>query len=139
MTSSSELAAQALERIADIVRERGAEHGDCIEGLGMTAQYWSLYLSHRPAQAITARDVAVMMALLKVSRMCHGDSGNLDHYDDMTGYAAIARVCANTAGLGDYVERDQRGQDADPHADAEEIDDNEAAINDLCHQLKDVQ
>ena len=40
--------------------------------------------------SITAKDVAIMMILLKVSRSNQGKKFNLDNFVDMAGYSAIA-------------------------------------------------
>ena len=40
--------------------------------------------------SITAKDVAIMMILLKISRSNQGKKFNLDNFIDMAGYSAIA-------------------------------------------------
>lgn len=47
-----------------------------------------LYAAHSTNFQITAKDVAVMMALLKVARIARGDS--IDSFVDLAGYAACA-------------------------------------------------
>jgi hypothetical protein len=49
------------------------------------AALWSTYTGKR----LEAHDVAVMLGLLKISRMTGGDYAP-DDYDDLVGYAAIA-------------------------------------------------
>ena len=57
--------------------------------LGTIADYWSNYLQTRDIDALlTAKDVAMMMILLKVARL----GCNPDHHDslvDVCGYAAL--------------------------------------------------
>lgn len=74
-----------LQAAADTVRARGGTHGDWRENMENTAELWSAYLK----QPIAAEQVAVMMVLVKVSRMTCGTL-NLDDYDDLLGYGALA-------------------------------------------------
>ena len=70
----------------DIVTgERQNKHGDKIRNHCNIASMWSSYLG----KEITARDVALMMALLKIARTKTG-SHNDDDYVDGIGYMAIA-------------------------------------------------
>lgn len=71
------------ETIHTISRDRNASYGDPDQDFARTANLWSEYLGHE----IKPHDVAVMMILLKVSRL----SWNPDHKDswlDIAGYAA---------------------------------------------------
>lgn len=74
-----------LRDTALIVAERDETHGDWHDNMRNTAELWSAYLRRR----VTARQVAVMLGLMKVSRMACGGP-NQDDYDDLVGYAAIA-------------------------------------------------
>lgn len=70
----------------DIVTgDRQKKHGDKIRNHCNIASMWSSYLG----KEITARDVALMMALLKIARTKTG-SHNDDDYVDGIGYMAIA-------------------------------------------------
>lgn len=65
--------------------DRQKTHGDKIRNHCNIASLWSAYLGRE----ITARDVALMMTLLKVARTKTG-SHNADDYVDGIGYIAIA-------------------------------------------------
>lgn len=67
-----------------IYGERAASYGDARESFGRLARLWSAYTGH----SYTPVDVAVMMTLLKVSRI-KTDPGGLDHYRDGCGYLAL--------------------------------------------------
>ena len=83
-------AVEILETAASLVGgDRAETHGDMRAVHRDAARMWSLYIG-RP---IDARDVAVMMALLKIVRQKHGRF-NLDDYIDGAGYLAIAGALA---------------------------------------------
>lgn len=77
--------------------DRAATHGDSERNFGRIAAYWSAHLD----TPVSAADVAVMMALLKLARI-KGTPGCADHWIDVAGYAAcggeIAADCNDTAG-----------------------------------------
>jgi hypothetical protein len=66
--------------------DREATHGSMIENMEHTARLWSAYLG----VPITAMDVPLMMALLKVSRAKIGKARHDDHFVDGAGYFGIA-------------------------------------------------
>ena len=68
----------------DIIAERGKDYGSPERNLSRTAALWSAYLG----QAVTAEQVAVCMALVKVSRMAA--SYKADNYPDAKAYLEIA-------------------------------------------------
>lgn len=71
--------------------DRARTHGDKTENHGKIATVWNAYLSIRqePAAPLSALDVAMMMALLKVARTQLG-SFNPDDFIDLAGYAGCA-------------------------------------------------
>lgn len=84
--------ADILKRASELVGgDRQKTHGDKLQNHQNIARLWSAYLANRsnPAAEISALDVALMMALLKISRTQLGDQ-NLDDYIDGSGYMAIA-------------------------------------------------
>lgn len=79
-------AAHTLKTAADLVGgDRNATHGDKTETHAGIASLWSAYLGVE----ITARQVALMMCLLKIARTKSGKF-NEDDYIDLAGYAGIA-------------------------------------------------
>lgn len=77
--------------------DRQKTHGDKLRNHQNIARLWSAYLRNRlnPDAEISALDVALMMALLKISRTQLGVQ-NPDDYVDGAGYMAIAGEIAST-------------------------------------------
>lgn len=65
--------------------EREATHGPMEASFGKCAELWSAYLGYD----ISPSDVAALLAMLKFSRIKTGNSGHLDHYIDIAGYAGL--------------------------------------------------
>lgn len=65
--------------------DRNTTHGSARENFDSAAALWSAYLD----MPVTAEQVAICMALLKISRTKCG-SKDADHYIDLCGYGAIA-------------------------------------------------
>lgn len=87
-------AAEVCEQAARLVSgDRAKAHGDMIETHSNIAQLWNVYLKGQP---ISAKDVAVMMALLKIARTMNGDH-NPDDYVDLAGYAGCAGEIAEAS------------------------------------------
>ena len=80
------LAMDLCRRAADLVGgDRACQHGDALAVHTNIAVLWSAFLG----MPITARDVALMMVLLKIARTKTG-TFNPDDYVDAAGYAALA-------------------------------------------------
>jgi hypothetical protein len=62
-------------------RER--DYGQPENNFGTIADFWSAYLHH----PVRARDVAAMLALLKIARISNGNPKG-DNWIDLAGYAA---------------------------------------------------
>lgn len=77
-----------------VTRDRAATHGDAEDTFRAIGNLWSAYLDF--GTDITATDVALMMALLKIAR-ARNNPGNPDNWIDIAGYAAcggeIATKC----------------------------------------------
>ena len=90
---------QLLHEAATLVDgERNNHYGDPIGDFRCTADLWNIYLgritetSGNPTPQIQPHDVAIMMILLKVSRI--GWSANKqDSWTDIAGYAACGWDC----------------------------------------------
>lgn len=76
--------AEAIDAIFD---DRFKSHGDFGHQHERAAALWTAYLGGK--QELSSHDVAVMMVLLKISRIREG-SYSRDHYVDMAGYTFIA-------------------------------------------------
>jgi len=78
-----------------VTGERAASHGPARRNHDNVAALWNAYLAIRrePAAALSAQDVALMMALLKIARTQLG-AANPDDFVDLAGYAAIAGAVA---------------------------------------------
>ncbi len=79
---------QAKELVSN---DREGTHGDARQNHEQIAEFWNIFLDNKlkPMAAITCDDVAVMMALLKISRSTQG-TFNIDDYIDAAAYMAIA-------------------------------------------------
>tara|TARA_R100001163_G_C4981562_1_gene137511 strand:+ start:58 stop:417 length:360 start_codon:yes stop_codon:yes gene_type:complete len=64
-----------------VTQDRAAEHGNMEDNFSTIASYWSEHLDTK----ITAIDVAVMMALLKVARV-KSNPHHVDNFVDGCGY-----------------------------------------------------
>lgn len=77
---------EILTKAAECVSgQRVDDYGKPENNFAVIAEFWSAYTKH----IITAHDVAVMMALLKIARISSGH-GKTDNYIDLAGYAACA-------------------------------------------------
>ncbi len=75
-----------LEKAQELIcGDREQTHGDAYTQLNQVASLWSTYLG----MAIWPEQVAMCMALMKISRSTQGEY-NPDDYIDLIGYAAIA-------------------------------------------------
>ena len=74
-----------LKTLEAVTGKREDDYGDKLKNHQNIADLWSIYLKTK----ITAHDVAICMALLKIARIMH--SHHEDAYIDLAGYAAIAR------------------------------------------------
>ena len=74
-----------LQQAKELVEgDRQNEYGDKLKNHKNIAALWSIYLQRE----ITAHDVAMCMALVKVARLIHAQKD--DSYVDLAAYAAIA-------------------------------------------------
>ena len=64
--------------------DRNNEYGHPEDNFALIAGFWSVYLGTE----VTAKDVGLMMALLKVARAVASDKA--DNFVDLAGYAACA-------------------------------------------------
>lgn len=70
-----------------VCTSRQEEYGPIENNFALIARLWREYLD--TDKPITAHDVAVMMALLKIARIASGQTKE-DNYVDLCGYAACA-------------------------------------------------
>ena len=87
-TNKEDILKKAGKLVSD---DREGTHGDARENHEQIAEFWNIFLDNKlkPMAAITCDDVAVMMALLKISRSTQGKF-NVDDYIDAAAYMAIA-------------------------------------------------
>ena len=76
-----------------VTTDRAATHGNAEDNFLRTAELWSAYLG---VDNISATDVAVMLALLKVARIKQNPN-HTDNWIDIAGYAA----CGGEIATGD--------------------------------------
>lgn len=77
--------------------ERAKDYGDKTENHERIAILWNVWLTERygNAQCVEAYDVAIMMILMKISRLMH-TPGHSDSHVDIAGYASIAEEISRT-------------------------------------------
>lgn len=79
--------------------QRTTDYGTPENNFATIASFWTTYLAAAHAELhatrITAKDVAMMMSLLKVARAAKGDTA--DSFVDLAGYAACAGEIATVA------------------------------------------
>ena len=71
--------------------QRQDQYGNPEDSFQTIADLWSVWLGYE----VSARDVAIMMALLKIAREKHG-AGKTDNYVDGCGYLALAADMAGS-------------------------------------------
>lgn len=75
------------EAVRCVCTDREQQYGSPENNFSLIARLWREYLD--TDKPITAHDVAVMMALLKIARIASGQK-KPDNYVDLAGYAACA-------------------------------------------------
>lgn len=74
-----------------VIGEREVDYGPPSESLGRIAKLWSVVVE----QELDPSQVAMMLALMKIARLCES-AGHADSWVDLAGYAAIgAEVAAS--------------------------------------------
>lgn len=66
-----------------VTRDRQSTHGEPEDSFSRIADYWGVYLK----RDISAKDVAIMMTMLKVARL-EANPSNRDNWIDACGYLA---------------------------------------------------
>ena len=88
---------EILDTAKEIVTtDRNAQYGEPEDNFDTIASLWNAYLvgKHSDGTVITAKDVALMMALFKIGRISTARGMNEDSYIDAAGYIACAAECA---------------------------------------------
>jgi len=67
-------------------KDRRDEYGHPMDDFTRIATFWQPIVDAAPSNKITAEKVALMMAVLKVARLCHGIT-HRDSIVDLAGYA----------------------------------------------------
>ena len=69
--TKEEILAKAKDLISN---DRNESHGDAFKNHAEIAEFWNIFLDSKlqPMASITAKDVAIMMILLKISRSNQG-------------------------------------------------------------------
>lgn len=82
--------ASVLNRARDLTcGPREQSYGSPVDNMSDTAALWSAYLG----APVTAQQVAVCMALVKIARL-RTSPAHMDSHDDAAAYIAIAYECA---------------------------------------------
>ncbi len=83
------------EAVRCVCADREQQYGSPKNNFSLIARLWREYLD--TSKPITAHDVAMMMALLKIARIATGKFKE-DSYVDACGYLAVAGEIANMHG-----------------------------------------
>ena len=105
--------ADILETAKEIVTsDRNNQYGEPEDNFDTIAYLWNAYLAgkHSDGEAITAKDVALMMVLFKVGRILTSTTVKEDSYIDAAGYIACGYECAQKE-----AERERRLETAMKH------------------------
>ncbi|MCK5602219.1 hypothetical protein KAR91_10130 [Candidatus Pacearchaeota archaeon] len=83
------------EALVIVHADRSSNYGEPEDNFGDIAAYWTTYLRKKLKRDIflTTADVAIMSALIKVSRL-QNTPGHEDSWIDLAGYAACGAQCA---------------------------------------------
>lgn len=91
--------ARLLTEAANIIDgDRNIQYGDPIDDFSLTAQMWEMYIRrlmitrNLDVPMLDPHDVAVMMLLVKVSRLTQTPEKR-DHWLDIAGYAGCGWEC----------------------------------------------
>ena len=100
---STNTAESILQRAAELVSgSRAAQHGPKERNHQNIADHWNAYLGPRLDRPLSALDVALMMAELKIARakgsIQMGLEPNPDNFIDLAGYAGVAGEIALNGG-----------------------------------------
>lgn len=69
-----------------VCQDRDKHYGSPEDSFSLIAELWNAYLDKKLSLTIHPRDVAIMMALLKIARLAN--SSKRDSWVDLAGYAA---------------------------------------------------
>lgn len=75
-----------------IYGDREKTYGHPSKNLKTIATMWNAYLEAKPSEAVTPKDVAALMMLVKVARFAN-DPTHRDNLVDICGYAALIERC----------------------------------------------
>jgi hypothetical protein len=84
---------RVLEKATELISTtRHNDYGDAVDDFRVVAEFWTTYLKAQGCDyALDAKDVALMMALLKLRR--EATHPKKDNVDDAVGYIALAFKC----------------------------------------------
>ena len=87
-----------LSHLDQLLQDRGSTYGTPLVNLSMCRKLIEEYRSQRPLAVypdnrVAAHEQAMEMVLLKISRIATGQI-HIDNYDDLIGYATIAKEMA---------------------------------------------
>ena len=84
--------------------DREQAYGSPLESFNSIASFWNVFLFQRGMRGVVldGTDVALMMDLLKTSRLMTGDTANYDTWVDKAGYSALG---AEVAGATDETDQ----------------------------------
>ena len=80
------------DEITDILNERGANYGEFSDVAKLTLTVMAMLEEHGGIHRMThSQQLAVAMIVQKLSRLLNGNTHHRDSWDDIAGYALLAR------------------------------------------------
>lgn len=91
--------------------DRDQQYGKPEDSFGTIAAFWNAYLGlDSPESAVSSRDVAAMLALMKIARISTGAQKD-DNWIDLAGYAACGGECESGGSSIETVTSEYTGLD----------------------------
>ena len=100
LPNRSEILRRADEAVS---KARNTSYGEPQDDFACTSELWDSYITRitqvRGLPLLRPSDISAMMILLKISRLAHSP-GEMDHWVDIAGYAAIGAEIAGEEEIG---------------------------------------
>ncbi len=86
--------------IGDMLAERAETHGDYVVTATIYADMVSAFMESCEATLTPQQFTAVMMILMKLARIGAGNPDEVDHWNDIIGYATLAKQSSEVGAGG---------------------------------------
>jgi hypothetical protein len=86
--------------IGDMLAERAETHGDYGVTATIYAHMVSMFMQNRRSELTPEQMTAVLMILMKLARIGAGNPDEADHWNDIIGYATLAKQSSEVGAGG---------------------------------------